>query len=350
MNCYLSKNYKGTNNAGNKAKTDVEKIMDTLGFRNIGFRQTRYKNSLISFLVTFLSVLRCVILLRKGDTLVLQYPLRKYYSFICHIARLKKCKIITLIHDLGSFRRKKLTVAQEINRLNLSDSLIVHSENMKQWLIERGYRGDLEVLEVFDYLSTKSTTVKLDTPQKPYRVLFAGVLKHRLNPFLYEVANNSVFYKMVLCGSSFEEDRLLNKNNVIYRGYVDSEELISNSEAEFGLVWYGSITLGDAQKNGEFDEYLHYNAPHKLSLYIRSGLPVIIWQKGALADYIQEKNIGICLNSLAELDDILATINTEQYLEMKANVIKESKKLASGHYFSHAINNACEKLGGFDLR
>lgn len=108
------------------------------------------------------------------------------------------------------------------------------------------------------------------------------------------------------------------------------------------LLWINNCR---GYKKGDFEEYLHYNAPHKLSLYIRCGLPVIIWRKAALADYVCEKNIGVCLDSLDELDDILATINTEQYLEMKANVIKESKKLASGYYFSHAIEKACGKWG-----
>jgi hypothetical protein len=35
MNCFLSRNYKGLSNAGNKAKTDIENIMEKMGFKNI---------------------------------------------------------------------------------------------------------------------------------------------------------------------------------------------------------------------------------------------------------------------------------------------------------------------------
>ena len=58
MICYLSKNYKGTHSAGNKAKTDIEKIMSDLGYRNVGLPQSTYTNSILSFVVTLVGVLK----------------------------------------------------------------------------------------------------------------------------------------------------------------------------------------------------------------------------------------------------------------------------------------------------
>ena len=46
MNCYLSRNYKGLSSAGNKAKTDIEQIMEKMSFRNVGLRQTTYTTPL----------------------------------------------------------------------------------------------------------------------------------------------------------------------------------------------------------------------------------------------------------------------------------------------------------------
>ena len=130
MICYLSRNYRGVDNAGNKAKTDIEQIMESHGFRNVGLKQTRYRNVVVAFCRTLFSVLKSILCLRKGDVLVLQYPLKKYYAFVCNMAHLRGCKVVTLIHDLGSFRRKKLTIPQEIARLDHSDCVIVHSERM----------------------------------------------------------------------------------------------------------------------------------------------------------------------------------------------------------------------------
>ena len=49
MICYLSRNYRGVDNAGNKAKTDIEQIMESHGFRNVGLKQTRC--SFLSYLI-----------------------------------------------------------------------------------------------------------------------------------------------------------------------------------------------------------------------------------------------------------------------------------------------------------
>ena len=153
MICYLSRNYRGVDNAGNKAKTDIEQIMESHGFRNVGLKQTRYRNVVVAFCRTLFSVLKSILCLRKGDVLVLQYPLKKYYAFVCNMAHLRGCKVVTLIHDLGSFRRKKLTIPQEIARLDHSDCVIVHSERMRDWLLEHGIKAKLQILEIFDYLS-----------------------------------------------------------------------------------------------------------------------------------------------------------------------------------------------------
>ncbi len=40
MICYLSRNYRDVDNAGNKAKTDIEQMMEWHGFRNVGLKQT----------------------------------------------------------------------------------------------------------------------------------------------------------------------------------------------------------------------------------------------------------------------------------------------------------------------
>lgn len=341
MICYLSRNYRGINNAGNKAKTDIEQIMESHGYRNIGLKQTRYENVVTAFCFTLLGVIKSIFSLRKGDVLVLQYPLKKYYAFVCNIAHLRGCKVITLIHDLGSFRRKKLTIPQEISRLNHSDCIIVHSESMKNWLLENGIKAKLQVLEIFDYLSEKQSSAANDLPQSPCRILFVGALSSYHNDFLYKLGNSIPrSYEMVLYGSGFEPERL-HQGKVDYKGFVSSDDLIATAKGEYGVVWYGSSLEGGS---GALGEYLQYNAPHKMSLYIRCGLPVIIWEKAGLASFVKKNNIGVCVSSLAELEDILPQINQEQYLEMKKNVLKIGERLSNGFYCSKAIQQAYSDL------
>ena len=162
MNCYLSRNYKGLSSAGNKAKTDIERIMEDMSFRNVGLQQTTYTNEILSFLTTLTGVLKSPFCLQKGDKLVLQYPLKKYFTFVCNMAHLRGAKVIVLIHDLGSFRRKALTIKQEIQRLNHADYVIAHNEKMRKWLEDNGCKAKLGVLEIFDYLSETKASAKPD--------------------------------------------------------------------------------------------------------------------------------------------------------------------------------------------
>lgn len=341
MNCYLSRNYKRLSSAGNKAKTDIERIMEDMSFKNVGLKQTTYTNEVLSFLVTLIGVLKSPFCLTGGDKLVLQYPLKKYFSFVCNMAHLRGAKVIVLIHDLGSFRRKALTVESEIKRLNHADYVIAHNEKMKKWLEENGCKAKLGVLEIFDYLSETKASPKPNI-KKPYSVLYAGALNLRKNTFLYEIGKYIHSFSFNLYGNGFEIDKAKGKEHFNYMGFVKSDDLIATPpQGDFGLVWDG---FSVSACTGDFGEYLQYNNPHKTSLYIRCELPVIIWSKAALADFIRKNGIGICVDSLENLEDILNSVSEEQYLEMKEKIAWISKFLSEGHFAKKALLEAINAL------
>ena len=134
--CYISRDYPTTGNAGGKAKTDIETIAREMGMVNIGLRQTVGSNKVVHFLRNLWGSVLAACRLRKDDVLLLQYPMKKYYVAMCKAAHGRGAKVVTIIHDLGSFRRKALTIEQEIGRLNQSDVVIVHNPTMRQWLVE----------------------------------------------------------------------------------------------------------------------------------------------------------------------------------------------------------------------
>ncbi len=334
---YLSKNYKEITSAGNKAKTDIENILKKLGYKNSGLAQTHYSNNILGFLITLIGVLKVGFTISKNDIVVLQYPFKKYYSFVCNIIHIRGGKVITVIHDLGSFRRKKLTVDKEIKRLNHTDFLIAHNIFMKEWLLQKGVNKTIECLEIFDYLSPTLADERNNPEKQPYKVIYAGGLSYKKNRFLYLLDNLMNHWKFNLYGSGFEWDRIKNKESFNYKGFVPSDKLIAEVKGDFGLVWDGESPF---TCSGTFGEYLRYNNPHKTSLYIRCNIPVIIWKEAALASFVDEHHIGICIKSLEELDDILPTITKEEYLKMKQNTKRISELLARGHYLSNALGKA----------
>ena len=89
--------------------------------------------------------------------------------------------------------------------------------------------------------------------------------------------------------------------------------------------------------DGKYGNYLRYNAPHKTSLYLSTGIPVIIWKKAALADFIVEHCVGMTVDSLEELDDVLTNITADDYKKMKLNAIKLARQIRSGYYSTQAV-------------
>jgi hypothetical protein len=339
MKFYLSKNYINTTSGGNKAKTDIECILSQLGYKNAGLVQTTCSSKIIGFILTFVGVMKVFFTVAANDIVVLQYPFKKYYSFVCNIVHFKKGKVITIVHDLGTFRRKKLTAKKEIRRLNHSDVLIIHNNNMKAWLLQQSFSKPMVCFEIFDYLSASEN----NKPRKhledgqPLTVVYAGALSYRKNKFLYDLEDKMSKWQFELYGSGFDEKRIRNKSHFRYNGFVDCDRLIEQVDAHFGLVWDGDSPL---TCSGNFGDYLRLNKPHKISLYIRCNLPLIVWEESAPAAFVTENKIGFTVRSLAELDSALPALSAESYEEMAENVRKINKRVASGYYISKALQEA----------
>ena len=332
---YISRNYKSTASAGGKAKTDIESIIRATGHRNVALKQTQHTNKIIDFIWNFSGIVKSIFTIPVRGFLVLQYPMKKYYSFVCSIARMKGTKVVTVIHDLGTFRRKKLNAKKEIERLSHSDYVIAQNETMRNWLIDHGFKKKLGVLEIFDYLSENSNTSTKKAPLPQYIVNYAGALTKRKNASLYEVKPYINSFIFQLYGNGFSDDT---KNpNFIYKGFMRSDDFINNMNGDFGLVWDGD-SLDTC--SGNFGIYLKYNTPHKISFYIRAHLPVIIWKDAAMAPFIERENVGFAISSLKELDEILNNFPIERYNEMKKNTIALSQKLKEGYFISKAVGEA----------
>lgn len=341
MICFISKNYRHTDGAGDKAKTDIEAVMLSLGYRNIGLRQRRVKSATKAYFITLASIICGIARIRRGDIIVIQYPLKKYYDILVKAAHARGARVITIIHDLGSFRSHRLTRQKEICRLNSSDAIIVHTPAMRDWLKRHGVKRPMTVLGLFDYLSESSPHPSAPTRKDSPSAMFAGNLSPIHNGWLYELAKSEPEIGLILYGGGIDRSRL--DDNAKAMGYMDSDSLIANAQGDYGIVWYGdSLDEG----SGPLGEYLRYNAPHKTSLYLRSGLPVIIWDKAALADEIIRLDAGICVPSLRGIGKLLASVSPERYAEMRANARRAAEKLARGGFVSEALDKAVRSIDG----
>lgn len=79
---------------------------------------------------------------------------------------------------------------------------------------------------------------------------------------------------------------------------------------------------------------------NKVSLYLSAGIPVIIWNQAALADFVKRNKVGIVVDSLENIENYIKNIDENKYNEMKENALKISGKLRSGFYLNKAIQEA----------
>ncbi|WP_029904723.1 galactofuranosyltransferase [Prevotella sp. 10(H)] len=329
---YISRNYKGVS-AGNDARTDTEILLDKFGYKNIGLKRTFHQNKILDFTRNLFSTLKGIIFMPYDGVLFIQYPTKKYYTFLCRIAHFKHTKVISLIHDLGSFRRKKITEEKEIARLNHSDYIIATNEKMADWLKSKDIKAKISSLDIWHFLSDKEHSMQPITSGYTYSISYAGALNRRKNAFLYDFIPYARNFNFNIYGDTFD---IPDTDNFHCKGYIASDTFIMTNKDDFGLVWDGDSM---DECTGSFGEYLKYNTPHKVSFYIKSHLPIIIWKKAALASFIEEHKIGIAINSLKEINDIIASIKPEEYNAMKQNTAEVSKKLQSGYYLQRAIDN-----------
>ena len=126
-------------------------------------------------------------------------------------------------------------------------------------------------------------------------------------------------------------------DRIRYHGTVAPERLPERLEGGFGLVWDGNSV---DSCSGGMGEYLKVNSPHKLSLYLASGLPVIVWGESAAADFVQANDVGFAVRSLREIGERLAALSDADYFRFKRNACSVSEKLRTGHFTKTALAKA----------
>lgn len=316
--------------ATSKARNDVTDILKSYG-HVVRVPIVRNNSGKIlgplEFIVKLFFALRRI---PKGSVLFQQYPYFNLKLFVKVASWFKKYKTITLVHDLASYRYSdKGTIEQEIYTLNQFDTVIVHSENMKDVLIRDGLKCRVLVLGAFDYL--------LKGPQKIEKeknaIVFAGGLAK--SKFLGELRKlNRQFINFNLYGKGLPED--IPNEWLRYKGVFNSDD-ITSIQGEWGLLWEGDSI---ETCSGNFGDYLKIIAPHKLSLYLACGLKVIVWENSAMAALIKENKVGITIKNIGEIEDKIKQLSDNDLKEMEGNIAHLSKKVREGGFLRSVLQEA----------
>ena len=336
-----------SNIAGGKAPTDVKDILSELGYYIIGIHPYRGEMGSDIQKWTFKRMEEewenCYKAVLENSILLLQYPFcqeQKIRNKILYqMKKEKNVQILVFIHDVESLRKIFLDSYRKTEFqfiLKIADVMIVHNERMLEYFIQLGVdKKRLVNLQIFDYLCK-------ETPKKKKfdkSITIAGNLQTLKSPYigkLQELAPLNIH----LYGPNYDKAKE-NISNIIYHGSFPSDQIPQRLEGGFGLVWDGN-SLDTC--SGPTGEYLKYNNPHKLSLYLAAGLPVIIWKEAAEATFVKTHGIGFTVDSLFEIQEILDNMSEKKYAEYQNAVINISEKLLKGEYTKHAIKQAEEIL------
>ena len=341
-----------SNTAGEKAPEDMCATMSSLGLSSFQIERYPAEKSVV-FRKLWLLIKgnqqwrRLYNILHNGDTVIYQHPMYGIKIALFWLKRIKKRKqvrFVALIHDLESLRGgiKGLIKNNRARRLGdtkllcLFDYVICHNEHMKGYLINQGFEPEkLGTLDIFDYLCNKTT--KKRSKGKTPSISIAGNLSSSKCNYIYDLFNNGYNQDLHvnLYGNRFDEQKA--SCNMKWYGSFRPEELPNILEGDFGLVWDGESIDSCTGNTGN---YLRYNNPHKTSLYIAAGLPVIVWEESAISDFVKNNNLGITVSNLYYLDEVISRISNECYKEMCINVESIGDKLRKGYYFKRALRKA----------
>lgn len=343
-------------NAGNKARNDVEAVFQRMGLHRIAPTLGAFETvggamkKALRYRKYAQAIDEAVGELQGGSILFVQFPLTCHTTLFAHVMRKHQkrgIKFVLLLHDVEMLRfgllagtgwKTKVRIkVEEMSALRFADCLIVHNEAMAVRLNEiAGIPFDRMIrLGIFDYLNTCCGKVAPVSPKRLDPVVVAGNLSREKAGYLYEELDG---IPLVLYGVGYKDT---GSPSITYRGKADPDTLPGVLTGSFGLVWDGPSQDGC---KGAFGEYLRVNNPHKTSLYLAAGIPVIIWDEAALAPFIREHGVGLCVARLQDIPAAIADLSDMEYEEMRCRVAELGAKISSGQYVEAAVLSAVKAL------
>lgn len=343
---YLHTYRKNANHAGEKAPKDCETIMKKLGYNELLYRVVRSNNKAIAKVQKAISEVS-LFRIPKKSVLIVEHPVymkRNYISVLKRLKKIRKVKLVFIVHDLESIRKvlpdSDIYAARDYQMYEIADSIIVHNAVMKNYLVEECSVSEEKVVElnVFDYLAEENQHLA----HKNERIVaIAGNLTAEKSGYIYSLINKNLqSVSFNLYGANFDE-QLCTGSNYSYKGIYDADVLPNQLEGAYGLVWDGKCI--DSCR-GNTGNYLRYNNPHKVSLYIAARMPIIIWKEAALARFVIDNNIGIAIDSLDDLEDAIRSVDEGKYEEFICNLNCLSQKVLSGKFLQGALQGALQKV------
>lgn len=338
---------RATYDAAGKAMRDVFAVLQTKNVKTIWSMPKSSKKFLkaldLPYLVVFL-------LFRAGKEDYIFYSIPENHikiKLLKAFRPIKKYKIICFINDLNAIRHGdpateegRKWIASELAEVGVADYVLAPNKNAVAMLKEHQITSEIIPIGVWDYLMTEELITEIDKRQKQaqqagrgekIRLAYAGNLNKA--EFLTKMTFDNSDIDVQLWGIINDERKAELPYFCQYNGKVPADEIPAEiCTMDYGLVWDGN---GADEIEGNFGAYTRYNNSHKCGLYLASGIPVIVWSQGGMADFVKEHACGICIDRLSELE---AKLQSADYETLKRNAMMVAGELRRGVYLSKALD------------
>jgi hypothetical protein len=267
---------------GGVGNTDIESILLTRGFQPILFPYQE-SFSIKAKIFRFAHLFRLLLSIPSNAIIIFQFPLyaRMNKFFLKWAGLKKKLTVICLIADIDGLKSGNNELLK-IEKARLLDFryFIIHNNAMQLWLNEFIPDARTARIEFFDFLAEAFKGKR----KKSFEIAFAGNLsKSMFLEKLDHLVGNSKEIIVNVYGEGVTAE-MQRQQTIRYKGIFEPTLLPSIIDGSFGLVWDGDGSFG---RNDNLFHYMQYISHHKLSLYILSGLPIIVYAKAGSAELVK---------------------------------------------------------------
>ncbi|MBZ5943814.1 sugar transferase [Leuconostoc gelidum subsp. gasicomitatum] len=312
-----------------KARKDVSLFAEQVGLRRLSI--FRYDSAFESSEAIHSRIDGITAGVEPGDIVYYQFPTyngKRFENFFVEHMQSRGTKIVALVHDIEFLRFPSTTTFDEIKYLNKFNAVIVHNQHMADILKANGLRVATINLTLFDYHVNEKIIAREHINKQ---IVVAG----SLNKSVY-LKNWSHNIKILAYGLKPE---FVISDQVSYQGVLSPDEIVTSLPSGFGLAW---DTNSHSYENSE--EYAKYNNPHKVSLYLSSGLPVIVKKGTAIASVVRKYKLGLVVESLNEVAVMIEKLGDSELTEMIMQVDHFRQLVTAGYFTKRAITNAEFKI------
>lgn len=335
-------------NAGPKARLDTAIFLNQIGFRIqvVPTTSSRYLQKITAALIDskykkLISNLLGIKRFSGNEIVWCQFPVTQSTQAILNMAKSGNCRTVAFIHDIEGLKFSPPNwemVKMEAAQLRNFSQVVSLNPTIAKILNDNGVEVTVS-LNCWDYVIINYDQPKIINVINK-RIIFAGNLAENKAGFVYKLGIlKSIRFDL------YGEGLLLHKIKAVNTRYLNRftpDNPPFQADGALGLIWDGPELDSCC---GDFGAYLAFNTPHKTSMYLARGLPVIVWNGAAIAPLIATYNAGILISSLHELESIVHALSNARYSQMRLGAESLGKKIRAGFFIKAAANEVRKSFG-----